>query len=103
VTPAAKRHQIPPPKAVVGSRRDLRSTPLAAAATLNRHLTHWVEADREMILAAWRSRDALRGREISWDGGTGVADGIGDSGDLVVIALGGERLTLGAGEIHLRV
>jgi len=78
-------------------------TPLTAAAALNRHLARWVEADREATLAAWRSRDALRGREISWDGGAGVADGIEDSGDLVVVAAGGDRVVLGAGEVHLRL
>jgi len=78
-------------------------TPLAAASVLNRHLNRWVEADRTDVLAAWRSRDALRGREISWDGGNGVADGIEDSGDLVIVAAGGDRVVLGAGEIHLRL
>jgi BirA family transcriptional regulator, biotin operon repressor / biotin---[acetyl-CoA-carboxylase] ligase len=86
-----------------GSRGGVPATPLAAAKTLNRHLAHWVEADREAILGAWRQRDALRGRKIAWDGGGGVADGIEDSGDLVVVGAGGERLTLGAGEVHLRL
>jgi BirA family transcriptional regulator, biotin operon repressor / biotin---[acetyl-CoA-carboxylase] ligase len=67
---------------------------------LDRALDRWVDAPGEEILAAWRSRDALRGREISWDGGSGIADGIEDSGDLVVVA-GGDRLVLGAGEVHL--
>ena len=79
------------------------SRPPAAAAVLSRHLDRWVEADRAAILAAWRSRDALRGREVSWDGGAGVADGIEDSGDLVVVAAGGDRVVLGAGEVHLRL
>jgi len=70
---------------------------------LNRHLDRWVAADRDDVLTAWRSRDALRGREISWDGGSGVADGIEDSGDLVVVAAGGDRVVLGAGEVHLRL
>jgi biotin-(acetyl-CoA carboxylase) ligase len=78
-------------------------TPLTATAVLNRHLAHWVEADRTETLAAWRERDALRGREISWDGGSGVADGIENSGDLVVVAAGGDRVVLGAGEVHLRL
>jgi BirA family biotin operon repressor/biotin-[acetyl-CoA-carboxylase] ligase len=78
-------------------------TPLAAAAALNRHLDHWVTADRQETLAAWRERDALRGRQISWDGGAGVADGIEDSGDLVVVVAGGDRVVLGAGEVHLRL
>jgi BirA family transcriptional regulator, biotin operon repressor / biotin---[acetyl-CoA-carboxylase] ligase len=103
VAPDAKRHRISPPKAVMGTRRDLPLTPLNAAAALNRHLDHWVAADRDAILAAWRSRDALRGREIAWDGGAGVADGIEDSGDLLVVVAGGDRVVLGAGEVHLRI
>jgi len=78
-------------------------TPLHAATALNRHLDRWVFADRSEILTAWRERDALRGREVSWEGGAGVADGIEDSGDLVVVAAGGERVVLGAGEVHLRL
>lgn len=75
----------------------------AVLAALNQHLDRRVAADRDEILDAWRSRDALRGREISWDGGGGVADGIEDSGDLVVVAAGGDRVVLGAGEVHLRL
>lgn len=78
-------------------------TPLAAAAVLNRHLDRWVAAPRADTLAAWRSRDALRGREVSWDGGAGTANGIEDSGDLVVVAAGGDRVVIGAGEVHLRL
>lgn len=76
---------------------------LVATAVLNHRLDHWVTAPRDEALAAWRSRDALRGREVSWDGGAGVADGIEDSGDLVVVATGGDRVVLGAGEVHLRL
>jgi BirA family biotin operon repressor/biotin-[acetyl-CoA-carboxylase] ligase len=78
-------------------------TPLTATGVLNRHLDYWVEADRDETLAAWRSRDALHGREISWDGGSGIADGIEDSGDLVVAVAGGDCVVLGAGEVHLRL
>jgi len=81
----------------------LPPTPLTAARSLSRHLARWVEADRDEILAAWRSRDALRGREISWRNGSGLADGIDDSGDLLVLGAGGERFVLGAGEVHLRL
>jgi BirA family biotin operon repressor/biotin-[acetyl-CoA-carboxylase] ligase len=69
--------------------------------TLNRMLDRWVEEAPDSILSAWRARDALRGREISWNGGSGVAEGISDAGDLVVLGAGGERLVLGAGEVHL--
>ncbi len=74
-----------------------------ARRMLSAALDRWVEADRAAILAAWRARDALRGRDVSWDGGSGVADGIEDSGDLVVVAGGGDRVVLGAGEVHLRL
>jgi len=77
-------------------------TPLAATEVVSHHLTRWVEADPAATLDAWRSRDALRGREVSWADGSGVADGIEDSGDLVVVA-GGDRVVLGAGEVHLRL
>jgi BirA family biotin operon repressor/biotin-[acetyl-CoA-carboxylase] ligase len=70
---------------------------------LDAALDRWVAAGRDVTLVAWRSRDALRGREISWDGGSGVADGIADSGDLLVVVAGGERVVLGAGEVHLRL
>jgi BirA family biotin operon repressor/biotin-[acetyl-CoA-carboxylase] ligase len=77
-------------------------TPLTAAAALNRHLDRWVSSDRDIILPAWRARDALLGRQVSWDGGAGIADGIEDSGDLVVVS-GDNRIVLGAGEVHLRL
>jgi BirA family transcriptional regulator, biotin operon repressor / biotin---[acetyl-CoA-carboxylase] ligase len=78
-------------------------TPLTAAAVLSRHLDRWVAADRQETLAVWRERDALRGRQVSWNDGTGTADGIEDSGDLVVVTTGGDRVVLGAGEVHLRL
>jgi BirA family biotin operon repressor/biotin-[acetyl-CoA-carboxylase] ligase len=52
-------------------------------------------------LEAWRARDALRGREISWAGGRGRAAGIDDDGRLVVELAGDGRATLDAGEVHL--
>jgi len=77
--------------------------PERARRALDAQLDRWVAADPDAVLAEWRSRDALRGREVSWDGGAGVADGIEDSGDLVVVAAGGDRVVLGAGEVHLRL
>ncbi len=53
-------------------------------------------------LSAFTTRDALRGREISW--GTelrGRADGVDDQGQLVVVLPGGGRTELSAGEVHL--
>jgi BirA family biotin operon repressor/biotin-[acetyl-CoA-carboxylase] ligase len=53
------------------------------------------------LLEAWRARDALIGREISWAAGTGVARGIDGEGRLVVQRPDGGRTTLDAGEVHL--
>ncbi len=68
---------------------------------LNGRLEAWLEADEESVLAAWRERDALLGREVAWDSGSGVADGVDDRGYLVVVTPGGERVAIGAGEVHL--
>ena len=78
-------------------------TPLTAAEVLSRHLDRWVVADEKDVLAEWRRRDALQGREISWDDGSGVADGVDERGNLLVVAAGGDRVALGAGEVHLRL
>jgi BirA family biotin operon repressor/biotin-[acetyl-CoA-carboxylase] ligase len=53
------------------------------------------------VLDAWRARDALTGREISWSGGRGTAAGIDGDGRLVVELAGGGRTALDAGEVHL--
>jgi BirA family transcriptional regulator, biotin operon repressor / biotin---[acetyl-CoA-carboxylase] ligase len=75
-------------------------------------------------LDAWRSRDALHGREIAWASGRGRAAGIDDTGRLIVSLAagdaggggcgggdsdgggddggGGGQIALDAGEVHLR-
>lgn len=73
----------------------------AATTVLNRRLAEWIEADPETVLGAWRERDALRGREVAWDGGSGVADGVDDRGYLLVVTAAGDRVAVGAGEVHL--
>ena len=55
------------------------------------------------MLSAYRTRDALCGRRISWEDGEGVAEEIDERGHLVVKKPDGERVTLGAGEVHLAV
>jgi BirA family biotin operon repressor/biotin-[acetyl-CoA-carboxylase] ligase len=52
------------------------------------------------ILAAYRDRDALRGREISWSGGAGRAAGVDEEGRLIV-ETEDARVALDAGEVHL--
>lgn len=95
-----------------GSRRESRRslpavaptpTPSTAAAVLSHHLDNWVWAGDEEALAEWRRRDGLLGHEVSWEEGSGVADGIDDRGNLVVVTPGGDRVSLGAGEVQLRL
>ncbi len=74
-----------------------------ARAALDAALERWVDADEQTILAAWRRRDALRGRQIGWPEGAGVAEGVDERGNLLVLTTDGERVALGAGEVHLRL
>jgi BirA family transcriptional regulator, biotin operon repressor / biotin---[acetyl-CoA-carboxylase] ligase len=78
----------------------LPPTLLHAAVVLSRHLARWVDASDDEVLGAWRECDALEGREVSWDGGSGVAGGVDGRGNLVVATAGG-AVTLNAGEVHL--
>jgi len=63
------------------------------------------EQGLEDVLAAYRQRDALEGKRVKWTSGgelrRGEAQGVDDDGNLVVLADGGERLALDAGEVHL--
>lgn len=72
-----------------------------ALAALNEALGRWVDSPDEEVLAAFRARDALSGRRVGWDGGEGTAAGIDESGHLLVDPDSGERVALGAGEVHL--
>jgi BirA family transcriptional regulator, biotin operon repressor / biotin---[acetyl-CoA-carboxylase] ligase len=74
-----------------------------ARDTLDERLSHWLVEEPARVLAAWRQRDALRGREVAWEGGSGVADGVDDRGCLVVVSPGGDRTVLSAGDVHLRL
>ncbi|HEX4307644.1 MAG TPA: biotin--[acetyl-CoA-carboxylase] ligase [Solirubrobacterales bacterium] len=72
-----------------------------AAEVLSGRLQAWLEAEAGTVLEAWRRRDALLGREVSWDKGSGVADGVDDRGHLLVRLADGDRVALGAGDVHL--
>jgi BirA family biotin operon repressor/biotin-[acetyl-CoA-carboxylase] ligase len=74
-----------------------------ARQALDAALGRWVEAEPATVLEEWRARDALLGREVSWEKGSGIADGVDDRGRLVVVTGGGERTLLGSGEVHLRL
>ena len=73
----------------------------AVLAELLAALEQRLADDADTILDAWRARDALVGREISWNGGKGIAAGVDASGRLVVELEGGGKTSLGAGEVHL--
>jgi BirA family biotin operon repressor/biotin-[acetyl-CoA-carboxylase] ligase len=90
---------------------ELRSTaatlghsPDAIEPTLERLLAALARRLKEptaQTLNAWRSRDALYGREIAWNSGRGRAQGIDGTGRLIVALGDGGRTTLDAGEVHL--
>jgi BirA family transcriptional regulator, biotin operon repressor / biotin---[acetyl-CoA-carboxylase] ligase len=63
----------------------------------------WVAAAPADVLAAFRRRDALSGREVAWEGGSGTAAGIDDQGNLIVERDGATPAHLGSGEVSLRV
>jgi len=89
-----------------GGRGSAGPSPLLSAGPppvgpLNQRLEHWVNAPSAEVLSEWRKRDALKGREVAWEKGSGVADGIDDRGYLVVVTPSGDRITIGAGEVHL--
>jgi BirA family biotin operon repressor/biotin-[acetyl-CoA-carboxylase] ligase len=78
-------------------------SPEEARRELDAQLTHWAYAAEDEALGEWRRRDGLRGREVAWEDGSGVADGIDDRGNLIVAVAGGGRVSLGAGEVQLRL
>jgi BirA family biotin operon repressor/biotin-[acetyl-CoA-carboxylase] ligase len=63
-------------------------------------LDRWIGASEKDVVGAWRERDALLGRQISWNGGEGTAAGIDSSGALLVETDAGQ-VALDAGEVHL--
>jgi BirA family transcriptional regulator, biotin operon repressor / biotin---[acetyl-CoA-carboxylase] ligase len=76
---------------------------MTLTTALNERLSHLVAAQGDEVLGAFRARDALTGRRIAWEGGEGVAEAIDERGHLVVATGEDERISLGAGEVHLAV
>jgi BirA family biotin operon repressor/biotin-[acetyl-CoA-carboxylase] ligase len=82
----------------------LGESPTAIEPVLARLLTalsRRLAEPTEALLDAYRTRDALRGREIEWSSGHGRADGVDGEGRLVVALPGGGHTSLHAGEVHL--
>ena len=78
----------------------------AAFAALCEALDRWVGAEDDTVLAEFRRRDALAGREIGWTGageGSGLVEGVDADGNLVVRLADGDRTALGSGEVHLKL
>ena len=87
------------PAATMGrAREELDATLAELLDGLERRLAEPAEA----TLEAWRTRDALLGREVAWSGGSGVARGLDGEGRLIVEEPAGGRTALAAGEVHLR-
>jgi BirA family biotin operon repressor/biotin-[acetyl-CoA-carboxylase] ligase len=92
------------PAGVRGSAGTLGRTPAEIEpllATLAGRLERWLAEPGEVVLDAWRSRDALLGRPVAWSGGKGTGAGVDDEGRLVVALTGGATVAVYAGEVHL--
>jgi BirA family biotin operon repressor/biotin-[acetyl-CoA-carboxylase] ligase len=57
----------------------------------------------DTALGAWRARDVLLDREVSWAGGRGTARGLDERGRLIVEREQDQRVALDAGEVHLEL
>jgi BirA family transcriptional regulator, biotin operon repressor / biotin---[acetyl-CoA-carboxylase] ligase len=70
--------------------------------SLLQSLAVWGDRGPSEITAAWRERDALLGKRVRWQQGAGTAEGVDESGALLVMTDTG-RVALDAGEVHLSV
>jgi BirA family biotin operon repressor/biotin-[acetyl-CoA-carboxylase] ligase len=75
----------------------------SALTLLLERLAHWLAATPEEAMDAYRARDALAGRAISWNSGSGTALGVADDGRLRVRPADrpDEEVLLDAGEVHI--
>ena len=92
------------PPGLRDDRRDARARPGEVEPALHELLgaLHvWLAVPHDEVVTAFRARDALAGREVSWADGSGVAEGIDGDGRLLVRA-GDDLVALDAGEVHLR-
>ncbi len=70
-------------------------------AALLRELGRWASAANAELLDAFRELDALAGQTVRWGEERGRADGVDDSGRLLVTTADGRRVALDSGEVHL--
>jgi len=64
-------------------------------------LERWLPASDEAVLRAVRDRDALLGKPVCSEQGSGTGAGIDGAGRLLVALADGSRVALDAGEVHL--
>lgn len=72
-----------------------------AVEALNEGVGRRLALPVEETLTEFARRDGLRGRQVNWDEGEGVAAGIDRQGNLLVESPVGCLTTLNAGEVHL--
>jgi BirA family transcriptional regulator, biotin operon repressor / biotin---[acetyl-CoA-carboxylase] ligase len=72
-----------------------------ALGALLRALEHRLAQPTAEAVGELRARDALRGQQVRWEHGVGVACGIDDEGRLLVQDAAAARIALVAGEVHL--
>ena len=66
-------------------------------------LDRWTAAAPAEAVAAFADRDALAGRTVEWEQGSGRAAGIAADGNLLVELDDGGTASLGSGEVSLRL
>jgi BirA family transcriptional regulator, biotin operon repressor / biotin---[acetyl-CoA-carboxylase] ligase len=99
---AVSADRLPPEVRLSAASLQLDSSAIEPLLTrLVEALEQRIAQPAETVLDAWRARDALRGREVSWAEGRGRADGIDDEGHLLVRLGAGTTEVLSAGEVHL--
>ena len=64
-------------------------------------LERWLPASDQDVLRAVSDRDALLGRPVRWEQGSGRGAGIDGAGRLLVACADGSSVALDAGEVHL--
>lgn len=83
--------------------------PESMRIALDASLSEWVRADPELVRERFGERDALRDRELTWEGGPegegrrGTGAGIDERGNLLVRGADGSITALGSGEVQLRL
>ena len=80
----------------------------AARVELCESLGAWAAAPAATTVRAFREHDALAGRVVSWEGagvdpGSGRVVDVDEDGNLLVEPGDGERLSLGSGEVSLKL